>query len=180
MENVTNHASSVTARERGGGGRTVREPLTNAGAAGLGEGGAGRGGKGREGRDAMATCVLLALLLGKLPPRLRREPAGSDSSAGALRALCAAEGRRGRGGRPHPLAPLPRSRPVPPRTAGRRHPPRGARVPWRSRAAADWPRWHRCHQPARNCKANTAEILGLVAVVTRSTLLPPIYLCSSI
>lgn len=126
----------------------------------------------------MATCVLLALLLVKLPPRLRREPAGSDSSAGALRALCAR--RRGSSAARAPSRPLPRSRPVPPRTAGRRHPPRGARVPWRSRAAADWPRWHRCHQPTRNCKANTAEILGLVAVVTRSTLLPPIYLCSSI
>lgn len=35
-------------------------------------------------------------------------------------------------------------------------PPPGAE---RKRAAADLPRWHRSHKPARNCKANKAEIL---------------------
>lgn len=124
----------------------------------------------------MATCVPLILLLVKPPPRLRREPAGSDSLARALRALCARPGR-GSAARA-PSRPLPRSHRFPRGgSAGRRHPPRGAEE---KPAAADWPRWHRCHQPTRNCKANTAEILGLVAAVTRSTLLPPIYLCSSI
>lgn len=126
----------------------------------------------------MATCVLHILLLSYLPPRLGREPEESASFNSVLRALCT---RLGRGAAARVPSRPPTAAPPPSPCSGSAgrflHPPR---VPRRKRAAADLPRWHRSHKPTRNCKANKAEILGLVSVVTRSTLLPPICLCSSI
>lgn len=92
--------------------------------------------------------------------------AGSESSRSAPRAPGS---RVGRGAA--------RARACPPPAARLAHPPGAPRA---ARAAADLPRWHGCRKPARNCKANKAEILGLVSIVTRSALLPPICLCSSI
>lgn len=111
-----------------GGGRKVQEPLTNTGAAGLGEGRAGRGGKGsgRTRRDGHVRAA--GFIVGE---------AASAAPAGTCRVrflgqrparpLRAAEGKLGR---PRPLAappPEPPGSPTgAPRAAGRPHPPRGA------------------------------------------------------
>lgn len=149
--NLTNPAGGFRARGE------VRGPPAAPGA-GLGarERSGRRGARRGRGDGALASCGDRGRL------------AGSESSRSAPRAPGSRVGRGAARARP---------RACPPPAARLAHPPGAPRA---ARAAADLPRWHGCRKPARNCKANKAEILGLVSVVTRSALLPPICLCSSI
>lgn len=150
--NLTNHAGGFRARGE------VRGPPASAG---RGSGGRESGAGGRERGEGAGTA--------------RRRRAVTAGASPAPSPLAAPRAPRALGWGEGPPAPAPRA--CPPPAARLAHPPGAPRA---ARAAADLPRWHRCHKPARNCKANKAEILGLVSIVTRSALLPPICLCSSI
>lgn len=151
MENITNHASSLTARKRG-------KPVT-----------ANKywrnvpwrwkwGARGERRKEPeKETTLTSACVLHFIPCMCLRGSARSPRTplAPFARGLGAGLATR--------LSPWRRpssATPTPPPSggpAGRRlHPPR---VPRRKRTAADLPRWHCSRKPSRNCKANKAEIL---------------------
>lgn len=154
MKNTTNHASSLTAREG-----EIPDPLTNT-VLGIEERREGRGERGNRTQQDCHMCIAHFIVIVYIPRWLGREPEESVSFTSVLRALCtrvkARFSRQRPRASPHPCA----------NPCSLRWP----RVPRRKREAANLPQWHRSHKPTRNCKANKAEILGLVSVVTRSTL----------
>lgn len=152
MENGTEPASRFNSERE----REIQKPPGSTGGKwdGMDERGTEEGRKeAGQGHTLDSTCALHGALPLGAPQPLGREGEALQLGSARLRTGCR------KGPRPGPLpasSPRPPPPPLPAPAPRVLPPPPGAE---RKRAAADLPRWHRSHKPARNCKANKAEIL---------------------